>query len=387
MELKKTQENIFSINEKLKNSYKMIENLKEEKNNQEKNFQKDSAALLNKILKYEEENNRQQATIKNLAQEAEKNELNFEEKLKEITKENSELKEKFHKQSQNMSLNSLKKENAELINKISGLEKQNKMIETQKNAKTRELATFKKKIENYEILLKKNESSIEHKNYEKKAVQEKIFLTESNLESCKGDNFYSQKTSYINDPTIENLLSNEGLGNEKKNFYIQIEGVSEDLKETNQKLEFLTVILRQKENLTLRQKLDDSLAEIKLLNIEKNCIMSEIKTFHNDFEVLESQKRKLEEDKKNLFSELQQALELTQKDSIKESSKKNLDYAKKTEKLLESFEEEKKKHEETMKTLLEFEKIHQECLSENLKLKKEIDYKNNEINDLKIKNQ
>ena len=28
-QLKKTQENIFSINEKLKNSYKMIENLKE----------------------------------------------------------------------------------------------------------------------------------------------------------------------------------------------------------------------------------------------------------------------------------------------------------------------------------------------------------------------
>ena len=387
MELKKTQENIFSINEKLKNSYKMIENLKEEKNNQEKNFQKDSAALLNKILKYEEENNRQLAIIKNLAQEAEKNKLNFEEKVKEITKENSELKEKFHKQSQNMSLNSLKKENTELKNKISGLEKQNKIIETQKNAKTRELATFKKKIENYEILLKKNESSIEHKNYEKTALQEKNFLTESNLESCKGDNFDSQKNSYINDPTIENLLSNESLGNEKNNFYIQIEGVSEDLKETNQKLEFLTVILRQKENLTLKQKLDDSLAEIKLLNIEKNCIMSEIKTFHNDFEVLESQKRKLEEDKKNLFSELQQALELTQKNPIKESSKKNLDYVKKTEKLLESFEEEKKKHEETMKSLLEFEKIHQECLSENLKLKKEIDYKNNEINDLKIKNQ
>ena len=218
-------------------------------------------------------------------------------------------------------------------------------------------------------------------------MQEKNFLTESNLESCKGDNFDSQKNSYINDPTIENLLSNESLGNEKNNFYIQIEGVSEDLKETNQKLEFLTVILRQKENLTLKQKLDDSLAEIKLLNIEKNCIMSEIKTFHNDFEVLESQKRKLEEDKKNLFSELQQALELTQKNPIKESSKKNLDYVKKTEKLLESFEEEKKKHEETMKSLLEFEKIHQECLSENLKLKKEIDYKNNEINDLKIKNQ
>ena len=365
----------------------MIENLKEEKNNQEKNFQKDSAALLNKILKYEEENNRQLAIIKNLAQEAEKNKLNFEEKVKEITKENSEQKEKFHKQSQNMSLNSLKKENTELKNKISGLEKQNKIIETQKNAKTRELATFKKKIENYEILLKKNESSIEHKNYEKTALQEKNFLTESNLESCKGDNFDSQKNSYINDPTIENLLSNESLGNEKNNFYIQIEGVSEDLKETNQKLEFLTVILRQKENLTLKQKLDDSLAEIKLLNIEKNCIMSEIKTFHNDFEVLESQKRKLEEDKKNLFSELQQALELTQKNPIKESSKKNLDYVKKTEKLLESFEEEKKKHEETMKSLLEFEKIHQECLSENLKLKKEIDYKNNEINDLKIKNQ